>query len=114
MISSWRARAAFIASGCSSHKRVELSRSVNRNVTVPVGGAVIGPSRRTGARSVELQRGVAHQLLPAVRGVDLADGPRLRAHDQRLRARSVAPVAHALEEHTIAHTGRGEEHVLAA
>ena len=38
-IASWRARAGFIASGGSSHSRVELSRSVNRKVTVPVGSS---------------------------------------------------------------------------
>jgi hypothetical protein len=36
-ISSWRANAACIASGCSSHRRVEPSMSVNKNVTVPDG-----------------------------------------------------------------------------
>ena len=31
--------AAAIASGCSSHSRVDPSRSVNKNVTVPVGSS---------------------------------------------------------------------------
>ena len=37
---SWRASAARIASGCSSHRRVDPSRSVNRNVTVPDGNSL--------------------------------------------------------------------------
>ena len=51
-ISSWRASAACIASGCSSHRRVEPSRSVNKNVTVPDGSSAtptpssLRPSRR--------------------------------------------------------------------
>ena len=41
-----------IASGCSSHRRVEPSRSVNRNVTVPDGNsATRTPSRRHPASS---------------------------------------------------------------
>lgn len=32
---SWLARACLIASGCASHRRVEPSTSVKRNVTVP-------------------------------------------------------------------------------
>ena len=39
-ISSWRASASRIASGCSSHRRVEPSRSVNKKVTVPDGNSV--------------------------------------------------------------------------
>jgi hypothetical protein len=39
--SSWRASAARIASGCSSHRRVDVARSVNRNVTVPLGNSDI-------------------------------------------------------------------------
>ena len=39
-----------IASGCSSHRRVEPSRSVNRNVTVPVGSSTI-PTPRGSAQS---------------------------------------------------------------
>ena len=38
-ISSWRASAPRMGSGCSCHRRVDPSRSVNRNVTVPVGSA---------------------------------------------------------------------------
>src|SRR5215204_7073708 len=37
-ISSWRVNAACIACGLLSHIAVEPSMSVNRNVTVPVGG----------------------------------------------------------------------------
>ena len=44
---------ACIASGCSSHRRVEPSRSVNRNVTVPVGSSVT-TDRRAPTRSGEL------------------------------------------------------------
>src|SRR4051812_19069793 len=40
-MSSWRANAFCIASGWSSHSRVEPSRSVNRNVTVPDGNSRI-------------------------------------------------------------------------
>ena len=35
----WRANASRIASGCSSHRRVEPSMSVNKNVTVPDGNS---------------------------------------------------------------------------
>jgi hypothetical protein len=38
-ISSWRARAARIVAGLSSHILLEPSMSVNRKVTVPLGGA---------------------------------------------------------------------------
>src|SRR5215211_9233019 len=38
--SSWRANAACMAGGLSSQSLVEPSMSVNRNVTVPVGGLV--------------------------------------------------------------------------
>ena len=38
---SWRANASRIASGCSSHRRVEPSRSVNKKVTIPVGNSDI-------------------------------------------------------------------------
>src|SRR5215468_6392900 len=46
-MSSWRASASFIASGCSSHRRVEPSRSVNKKVTVPVGSSLIVQLRET-------------------------------------------------------------------
>ena len=39
-ISSWRANASAIASGSFSHRRIELSRSVNKNVTVPDGNSL--------------------------------------------------------------------------
>jgi hypothetical protein len=63
-ISSCRAKAWVIASGCSSHLRVELSRSVKRKVTVPVGNEVIAsPIRRgkhdTDARTAAHSHGVA-------------------------------------------------------
>src|SRR4051794_9970662 len=63
--------------------------------------------------SVELQGGALHELLPLVGGVDGADGARLRAHHHRLRARAVAPVAHALEQVAVADAGGAEEHVVA-
>ena len=40
-ISSWRARADFMADAFRSQRRVEPSMSVNRNVTVPVGKTAI-------------------------------------------------------------------------
>ena len=40
-IASWDANASRIASGCSSHSRVDSSRSVNRKVTVPEGNFVM-------------------------------------------------------------------------
>src|SRR5215212_5761439 len=43
-ISSWRASEACIASGSFSHILVEPSMSVNRKVTVPVGGLATTPS----------------------------------------------------------------------
>src|SRR5829696_5673709 len=67
----------------------------------------------TGVGSVELQRGVLHQLLPLVGGVDGPDGARLRAHHHRLGARAVAPVAHPLEEVAVADASGAEEHVVA-
>ena len=42
-IASWRARAGRIASGCSSHSRVEPSRSVNKNVHRPRGHSATEP-----------------------------------------------------------------------
>src|SRR5881392_4247234 len=44
-MSSWRASAIFIASGCSAHSLVDPSRSVKRKVTVPVGSSDIGALR---------------------------------------------------------------------
>ena len=41
-----RATSAFIASGSSSHRRVESSRSVNTNATIPAGEVVRCPTRR--------------------------------------------------------------------
>ena len=45
-IASWRSSAGRIAAGCCSHSRVEPSRSVNRNVTVPDGSSGTSPPRR--------------------------------------------------------------------
>src|SRR5262245_28445409 len=67
----------------------------------------------TDAGSVELERGVPHELLPLVRGLDLADRARLRAHHERLRARAVAPVAHALQQVAVADAAGAEEDVVA-
>jgi hypothetical protein len=39
--SSWAARAALIASASASHRRVEPSTSVNKNVTAPDGGPAL-------------------------------------------------------------------------
>src|SRR3954452_10809923 len=63
----------------------------------------------TPAASVELHRGVAHELLPAVGGLDLADGAGLGAHDEALGGGAIAPVADALEEVAAADAGGGEE-----
>ena len=64
-------------------------------------------------RSVVGDGGVAHELRPAVGRVDHADRPRLRAHDEALRAGAVAPVAHAPEQLAVGDAGRREEHVVA-
>ena len=58
--SSWRANASDIASGSSSHKRVELSRSVNKKVTVPDGNSAIDRSVPFGRRNGPPRR-VANQ-----------------------------------------------------
>src|SRR3954454_1693020 len=64
---------------------------------------------QTTAASVELDGAVAHELLPAVGGLDLADGAGLGAHDQALGAGAVAPVADALQEVAATDAGGGEE-----
>ena len=44
-----------MASGCSSHRRVEPSRSVNRNVTVPLGSSLDRRADRRGALPTEVR-----------------------------------------------------------
>src|SRR5680860_1378156 len=83
--------------------------SDGRSMTTPRPPRPCGPA----CGLVELERRVAHELLPLVGGVDLADRPRLRAHHQTLRRRAVTPVAHPLEQVAVGDARRGEEHVLA-
>src|SRR6476469_2068219 len=101
----------------SSTQRCTLRSSVAATARLtddfPTPDAPVTTSRPSTDVSVELQRRVLHQLLPLVGGVDGADGARLRAHHHRLRARAVAPVAHALEQVAVADAGGAEEHVVA-
>ena len=74
-----RERVRIIASGCSSHSRVEVSRSVKRNVTVPVGRVPTHETlvrhsairiRSSGPERHGLVCGCSHRAQPAtVRGV---------------------------------------------
>ena len=57
-------------------------RGARRYAVSPAWDGASGGERRGMSASVELEGGVAHQLLPLVGGVDGADGARLRAHDQ--------------------------------
>src|SRR6476659_993748 len=90
---SWPAKARRIASGNSSHRRVEPSRSVNKNVTVPDGNsATPTPSTERADRQVNQPNRTrvtdlenAHR--PLVSGGsgtsrDLAIGPRGRMDDR--------------------------------
>src|SRR5690348_8458659 len=51
-------------------------------------------------------------LLPAVEGVDVADGAGAAAHHQRVRARAVAGVFHTLEHLAAGDASRGEGDVV--
>ena len=73
---------------------------------------IFGQPQEGARASVELHGRVAHQLLPAVRRLDLADRPGLRAHHQALGAGPVAPVADALEQVAVADARRREEHLV--
>ena len=44
MVASWRCSAWCMSTGCCSHRRVDPSTSVNRNVMVPDGGPTAGRS----------------------------------------------------------------------
>src|SRR5688572_1789797 len=70
----------------------------------------VEPPRSTGL--VEVDGAVPHQLLPAVGGVHLADRPRLRTHDQRLRGGPVPPEADTAEQLAVGDAGGGEEDVF--
>src|SRR5690242_8484569 len=94
----------------SARKTSAARRYFSRGTTTIVRSA---SALITRGASVELERRVAHELLPLVRRVDGARGPRLRAHRHRLRARAVAPVAHALQQIAVADAGGAEEHVVA-
>ena len=63
-----------------------------------------GLSELDGAELGQLGQGMAR--------VDLAEGARLRAHDEGLGGRAVVVVADALEQLAVGDAGRGEEAVV--
>src|SRR5262249_33206215 len=77
-ISSCRASASCITSGCCSHRRVEPSRSVNKKVTVPDGNPAMGRSVPFGhpkgpPRSTEAGRRAPRRPSPQCRSVTTAN-----------------------------------------
>ena len=88
-ISSWRANAGCITSGCSSHRRVEPSTSVNKNVTVPDGSWELTSSCRGDAPRCEATAS-HHAPLPADFNASSFRDPRLgpRRYNERDRPKS--------------------------
>ena len=80
---SWRASAGRIASGCCSQRRVEPSRSVNRNVTVPDGSSGTSPPRPVADARMIARRG---RVPVAESGARPSGGtPYPRRHAERTR-----------------------------
>src|SRR4051812_34621403 len=85
--SSWRTRAARIASGSASQRRVEPSMSVNKNVTVPDGGCTpTAPERTHADRPAEHRNALSQAHL----GTDGLGGTRRCATQADVRPRRSA------------------------
>jgi len=69
----------------------------------------VGPS----SLPVEPNEAEAHQLLPAMRGFDVADGPRLGAHDHAARMSASAKELDPAQKLTIGHARGRKEDIVA-
>src|SRR5205823_15014639 len=79
-----------------------------------IGALRAGAGAGSGGGLAVLAPGERGQLLELVLGLDAADRPRARAHDDRVRDRAVLRVANAAQERAGGHAGRRDEDVVAA
>ena len=97
---SWRSSAGTIAAGCCSQSRVEPSRSVNRNVTVPDGSSGTSPPGLPDARMIARPSRLAARSNP-VPGAPAAppildvmqEGPTAATERERVQPELVDPAA---------------------